>query len=293
MPTIFRDKVTVAPAGGSTLTFNDLATQPAGTVTWGLDVLDPWDSTSPMDVTFTPIGNVDGEVPGDFFELRGRMLTVGGYVEAVDRATAEALRDQIYLAFQRNVDVTLTRYETIPKFVKGRFIGDWGMTWVGPTAFRWGTKIKSGDPMKYGLAASSGSAGVAGRSSGGRSYPRTYPLTYTTVTNNAADSVAIINNGTGNTQGIASIHGPLLRGAWHLSNDTTGKDLRVDIDVATTDTLLIDFKNQIVTLNGSLVVANTIGDFWVIKPGVNIIKLYADYDPAAGFTMTAYPAWEN
>lgn len=293
MPTIFRDKVTVTPTGGTTLTFNDVPTQPAGTVTFGLDVLDPWDSSAPMDITFTPVGNVDGEVPGDFFELRGRILTVGGYVEAVDRATAERLRDQIYVAFQRNSSIRLARYETTPKFVDARFIGEWALSWVGPTAFRWGAKIKSGDPMKYAVSPSADSAGVAGKSSGGRSYPRTYPLTYATTTNNADDSAIITNAGTGDTYGIATIHGPLARGAWHITNQTTGKDLRIDIGVGATDTLVIDFKNQVVTLNGVLVQANITGSFWTIAKGTNIIKLYADFDPAAGFSMTAYSAWEN
>jgi phage-related protein len=108
----------------------------------------------------------------------------------------------------------------------------------------------------------------------------------------ADDSAVVTNGGTADTKPYIVIHGPLVAGGWHLTNVTTGGDFKIDVGVATTDTLVLDFKNQVVTLNGALVTSTIRGDFWSVVRGTNTIKLYADYDPAVSFTVTIYSAWE-
>lgn len=291
MPTIFQDKVTVGP-----VTFNDPLVPPltAGVVSWGLDVLVGWDRTPDLDAQFTAIGSVDGEVFADFFPAQGRQLTCGGWAMGVDRATAQSLADLIVRdAFPRNVDLIISRYEPTPKFIVARRNGPVEITWVGPNQFRWGAEVRAGNPFKYALVPYVDSAGVAGQSSGGRSYKRTYPLTYTTISSGESNRIVVTNAGTADSRNFTiAITGPLTKGGWRLVNETTNEILRFDISLASTDTLLIDFDTETALFNGFPVTATITGDFFALKPGVNVLKLYGDYDPAADFTLTAYSAWE-
>jgi hypothetical protein len=104
--------------------------------------------------------------------------------------------------------------------------------------------------------------------------------------------VVLTNAGTASSAPTVSITGPLVRGGWRLVNDTTGEDLTMDVGLATGDIMEIDFSNELVYVNGFLVSPSIRGDFWRVVPGVNVIKLYADYDPASTFTISTYSAWE-
>lgn len=291
MPTIFRDKVVVG-----SVTFNDPITPPlpAGVVSWGLDVLTPWDTTPDMDAQFTPLGSVDGEVSSDFFPLSGKQVTVGGWGMATDRVTAQLLTDLLVRdAFPRNTDLVIVRHEPVPKSITARRNAPVEVSWVGPNQFRWGTQVRAADPFRYSVASSGGTTGVAGTSSGGRSYSRTYPLTYTTITSGEDNKVAVINSGTGESRRLlVVITGPLNKGGWRLVNETTGALLKFDVGLVTGDVLEIDMKAEIALLNGAPVTATITGDWFGVEPGTNILKLYGDFDPAAGFTATAYSAWE-
>jgi hypothetical protein len=295
VPTIFRDKVT-----SGSVTFNDVAARPLpGTIYFNIDVLDGWGGTPDLDAVFTPIGSIDGEIPADFFPAKGRGVSVGGYVEATTRAIAEQLWDILVRdAFPRNVELELTRYETIPKFLRFRRSGQMpDPAWVGPTAFRFGVPIRAADPFKYALTSQVESSGVAGLSTGGRSYPRTYPLVYTTIASGTANLVTINNVGTAPTPPEIVLNGPLSKGGWRLVNETLELadregTLKFDVGLVAGDVLEINFRTETALLNGYLITASLFGDFWKVQPGVNVIKLYADFDPAAGFTVTARSAWE-
>lgn len=293
MPTIFRDKVTVGA-----LTFNDplaLPVPPSGVVVdWGLDVLLGWHDTPEMEAEFAPKGLVDGEVPAEFFPVRGRQLTVGGYANADSRAAAEELWDMIVRdAFPRNVELSLTRYETVPKTLRGWRNGSIQPSWTGPMAFRWGVNFRAPDPFKYALTPLSGTAGVAGVATGGRTYPRTYPMTYTSTSSGESNSVTINMTGTATSPRIMiEIDGPVTRGGWRISNDTTGDLLKLDLGLGLGDTLLIDFEKELFFVNGVLASASVTGDFFRLATGVNVLRMYADFDANAQFTVTVYPAWE-
>lgn len=298
MPTLFRDKVEVGPSGAP-VTFNDYSLKPAGSIHWGMDTLDGWDSSSELEVTSLAIGGgVDGEILGGYFPAKGRHMTASGFVTALDRDNAEALQDVVIGdAFPANRDLILARYESIPKYLRARVSGPYQIERVGPANFRWIVPLVAGDPFKYDLDppnSSAGTAGVAGQSVGGRSYPRTYPLQYTAVTTGSEDAnfVTLYNRGTADTYAIVSVNGPLTKGAWRLSNETTGEDVRFDVGLSAGDTLLIDFKEGTAFLNGFPVTASISGDFFKIVRGPNIIKLFGDFDPAAGFSASIESAWK-
>lgn len=294
MPTIFRDKVIL-----NEIVFNDPASAPEGVGDWAIDVMVGWHETPEMDAAFAPKGIVDGEVPPESFPVRGRNITLGGYVTASTRLRLEELWDVIVRdALPRGVEVRLERHEAVPKYVTGYLYSSrepvwYGNSHAGPIGFRWGATVRCPDPMKYGTTPQILSAGVAGFASGGRTYPRTYPLEYDTTLSGEGEKVTIVNTGSGNSKNlVVDITGPLAKGGWRIVNETTNELLKFDVALSAGDHLIINFVNEIATLNGAPVSASIIGDFWDLAPGPNILKLYADYDPAAGFTATAYPAWE-
>jgi Phage tail protein len=290
MPTIFRDKITVGD-----VTFNDPLDEPlGGIIHWGLDVLDGWHTTPELDANFTPLGSIDGEIAADFFASRGKQLTVGGYVNCVDRATAETVWDLIVRdAFPRNVELSLARYETTPKQMFVRRNGPIEPFWVGPMAFRWGVPLRAADPFKYSLTTSTDDSGVAGHGSGGRVYPRTYPLTYTTTFDAESESAVINNTGTAeSSRFVVNLHGTLPSGSYRIVNETTGEFLKPMMGLASTDTATIDFHTQLITLSGYSVQPDINGDFWRLVPGVNVIKLEGTFHPLATMSVTAYSAWE-
>lgn len=291
MTTIFRDKVTAGPA--NEVTFNDAALKPAGAVVWGLDTLEGWDRTPEIDFISTSLGgSVDGEVAAAFAPARARHLLVAGYCMASSRAAAASLYDVLVRdAFPRNREILLTRYEPVPKFLRVRVSAPRQIDPVGPTNFRWVAELTAVDPFRYGLTVISGSAGVAGQSSGGRTYPRTYPLEYATVTEGSANSVTLVNEGTAGSFPFATLHGPIEPG-WRLSNDTTDKAVQFDIGLGSGDELEIDFRQGTARLNGFPITALITGDFWEVEPGPNIIRLYGTFDPSASFDISANSAWE-
>jgi hypothetical protein len=287
MATIWKDVIVLNVVGGDTpVYFNDFFEAPTGAQSWAIDDMPGWDDTPDIDVQLSQVAGVDGEIMGDVQTARARHVIVSGYVKAPDRATSEILRDILVRdAFPRNKDMTLTRYEGVPKFLKVRRSGPIEITPPMPEVAQ--------DPFKYSLDPVIATAGAAGLSTGGRTYPRTYPLTYTIVSGSADIDRAVVENiGTVASAPIIDLTGPLSKGGWRLSNETTGEDLFLDIGLATTDELDIDFATEVVRLNGFVVNPATGGDFWRVEPGINIIKLYASYDPGTTFTITNYSAWE-
>jgi hypothetical protein len=288
MPTIFRDKVVV----GDT-TFNDSALRPAGAQYWGIDVLDGWKTSPDMEVKLNKISDVDGGILGDFQSISARYVTVSGYVLAGSRAESDALEDVLANTFRRNADLILERHEPVPKFIRCRRAGPIEITSPMDNGWRFTVDLVCPDPFKYSVdLVGPFSSGAAGLSSGGRTYPRTYPLEYTTVVSGSENRVVLVNEGTANAVPMVTINGPLVKGGWRLSNDTTGEDLSMDVGLVLGDVLTIDFANELVYLNGFLIGPNIIGDFWRIAPGTNVIKLYADYDPSTIFTISTNSAWE-
>lgn len=117
MSTIYRHRI---EAGA--LVFNDPLAKPAAAQAWGVDILDGWKTSPAIEVNSTSLGALrDGEDYGDYFPMRSRFVTIGGYAVAATPADAEALHDMLVRdGFPRNADLVLARYESVPKFVRFR-----------------------------------------------------------------------------------------------------------------------------------------------------------------------------
>jgi hypothetical protein len=290
MSTIFSDVIDI-----NGVTFNDNNDRPAGSGYWRVDQLEGWNSRPAMEFQLSPIsGVVDGEAVSPYNPLKARHLVVGGYVTADDRATAETLKDVLWGdVFPRNTEFTIVRQEPVPKFLTVRYSGDGDIAHVGPYTFRWQAAVVAADPFKYGLTALTGMSGAAGHSTGGRTYPRTFPMTYGTTTAGEGNAITLVNAGnTWSSKLVLTITGPLANGGWRVSNETTGEDISFAIDVASTDVLTIDFEKGTALLNNYPVGAALSGDFWKLKRGANVIKLFADYNASVSMSATGYSAWE-
>lgn len=290
MPTIFRQPVWLGM-----VSFNNSGTAPAGAQSWGIDIMEGWKSTPEPTVFSTELGSGrDGSASADFFPLASRVLVVGGYVLAPDQETAEELHDLLLKeALPRNTVFRVTRNESIPKYVEVKRSGAVETDWSMENGFRWQTTLLADDPFKYADEEESASAGVAGQSTTGLTFPVTFPVTFTGTAGSGDNSAGIYNRGNAPSSHVTvEIVGPLSRGGWRLRNDTVDGELSYDVGLTSTDFLLIDFRTQNAYLNGYLINSALVGDFWQVAPGNNAIRLYADYDPDTSFTIFVESAWE-
>jgi hypothetical protein len=295
MPTILGDKVTIQSSSG-VWAFNDsgsIATWP-GALKMNIDVLDGWSETFPLDVISVPRGIGDGNYTAARFPARARNITVGGYITAPSRAVLDTNWDAIVLrAFPQDETLRIARYEPVPKYVTGKLAGPLAITqYLGREgALRWEGIVLCSDPYKYDATSTlSGTTGIAGLSTGGRTYPRTYPLKYVTVGSGSGNSISLTNIGTAKTYPVITITGPLNNG-WRIENSTTGDTLSFDVSLSTGDVLVIDNLGKFATVNGSPINGLLSGDWWSLAPGPNVVKLFGDYNATATFTVVANSRW--
>lgn len=290
MPTIFKDIVTA-----NDVSFNDPLDVPPEAVVWGLDTMEGWTDSVSLEATSTARGaGSDGEVFGSYFSSKARHMVLGGYVWAYDRESAEELMEKLIGdAFPPNADILLSRYEPMPKQMVVRVTDKMEFTRLGGDKFRWMVPVASEKAFKFSLGTQSyGPVGTAGNSLSGFTFPLTMPLTFTAVVAATDNSLGIMNYGTVDSFCVATLTGPLVRGAWRLQNETTNEYLGFDVSAAAGDSLQIDFENQTATLNGELITSSMFGDFWRLKKRTtNVIKLYASNDPATTISATARSAW--
>jgi hypothetical protein len=133
---------------------------------------------------------------------------------------------------------------------------------------------------------------VTGTSTTGHSFPVTFPMSFT-GTGSVVSGINFVNTGTAYSGNFTvTLSGNLNKGAWRLSNETTGSSIGFNVAVGLADELVLDFKNQSATFNGAPVNASYTGAFWQLAPGVNTIQLYAEYDANASATISGFSAWE-
>lgn len=300
MSTIHGDKVVVSHEYGG-CTFNDpgaLNTYWPGAMAVAIDEMAGWRSTTALTVIRTERGTGDGDYLAERFPKRSRMLTIDGYLTAPDRLTLDKMFDLVVAnAFPNDTDITLTRHEPIPKYVTGRLAGEveemgYLIDPRGVDAMRWQTTLLCPDPLKYdALNDLSGSTGVAGLASGGRTYPRRYPLQYNVTASGEGNQVVLYNTGTTDSPVVARLHGPLPIG-WRLELGNTGEQISFATAlVGPQNELVIDTGNKTATLDGNSINGLLGGTWWRLKPKGNVVRLYGNYDPAAGFSITAKSAW--
>jgi hypothetical protein len=292
MATIFRQKVV-----SNNVTFNSGVALPVGATNFGLDIMDGWKDTGDPEESLVELGSYrDGSSSASFYPIRSKFLNLGGYVTATNVANAEALADKLVRdCFPRNTSFRLERYEAVPKYMSVRRSSAIEFDWtVVPEGFRWSTTLVAEDPFRYELSPNTIFTGVANTASGGHTFPVTFPMTFNTGGSGTGAGAGVYNSGSVATSNFTiSLFGPLSKGGWRISNDTTGQAIGFNVSVPSgTDTLVIDFLNQVATVNGFAVSSDYFGDFWQLVPGNNTIRLYAEYDPSASATINYFSAWE-
>lgn len=290
MSTIFKHRVEVEAT-----VFNVPAEAPPGALAWGIDTFEGWKDTAEPTVLSTDFGaNNDGVALNDWFPARQRFITLGGYAYASTEAQAEALADVLALTFPRNRMVAIARFEASPRYARIRRSSSIETDWSAvQTGFRWQVTLIAPDPLLYGLDALNGSAGVAGESSGGFTFPLTFPFVFTTGATTGETAVNLVNRGTAYSPSVrASIVGPLPQGSWKLRNDTTDQELSYDLGIGAGEELYIDMPNKTAYLNGFPVTVPPDGEFLTLAPGSNSIRLYGEFDPDAAVNIDAESAWE-
>jgi hypothetical protein len=283
MPTIYADPVTIGDL---------IMNHSTGQYPIKCDILDGWKNTSDLSVIITEQGISDGAVWGPRFPAKEKYINIGGYYITDDRPSAEAVMDYIVRCITINQELTLIRYEPVPKQMTVKLSGP--ITFDQPVmeGFRFACVVVAEDPNKYGLDITSATGTAStGKSNGGRSYPRTYPLQYVGTADTGSGTVTINNIGTVSSAPLSRIIGPITTG-WSLNNDTTGERLSFDVSLLDGQVLEIDHKNHTAVVSGANVVATKRGVWWDLEPGINnIILSVTEPTPTAQFTITAVSAW--
>ena len=289
MPTIFRQKVI-----SNNVVFNDVL--PAGATNFAIDIFDGWKDTGDPEESLVSLGSYrDGSSSASYYPIRSKFMNLGGYVTATNQANAEAMADKLVRdSFPRNASFRVERYESLPKYMMVRRSAAVEFDWsVVPEGFRWSTTLVAEDPFRYDINPATVFTGVANVASGGHTFPVTFPMTFNTGGSGTGAGAGVNNTGTAPTANFtATLAGPLSKGAWRVSNDTTGESIGFNVAVGGSDQLIIDFLAQVATLNGFPVTSDYFGDFWRLAPGNNVIRLYAEYDPSASVTINHFSAWE-
>lgn len=289
--TIFRDVVTCG-----SWRFNDPDALPSGVLELGINILDGWDDTAPVDVQVSSRGNRDGDVPSGHFPLRSRHLTLAGWMLCTTRTAAlQAFTLMCREAFPSNADLTLSRVE--PDATKqltvrraGAIERPTSTNMTGPE-FRFVVPLQAFDPLKYAMTPDiSATTGVSGASVGGVVVPVLVPAMFAGASGQG-NMITVSNVGSYDTRPLTTITGPLPAG-WRWGNDTTGAQLLLDVDLGTADSLELDHRTESVRLNGYTVAPTLTGDWWTLVPGVNVLRLFGDYSAAATVTVTGRSAWE-
>lgn len=292
MSTIFRQR---CEANG--VVFNAAGEAPVGAINWGLDICDGWKDTPDPVVFSTDFGALrDGENYGDYWPVRSKFITVGGYAYAATPQQAEALADVLVRdAFPRNRDLRFTRFEAVPKYVAYRRIAKVEFDWtVVENGFRWLTTLSCPDPFRYSAEPLTGSAGTAGESTTSFSFPLTFPMVFTgTVAGDTDNTVTLQNQGTApSSHLVVTLTGPLDKGGWRLRNDTVDGEIFFDFGLGVGEVAVLDFATHLVTVNGFPINVRRTGNWWRLAPGPNAVRLYANFNENTTVSVTAESAWE-
>jgi hypothetical protein len=288
MSTILGDKLTLVHVFGS-VAFNDgIMSDWPGAMKCHVDNLDGWQETVDKNVVRSQRGVGDGDYIGNRWAAKSRMLMMEGYIHAPSRLIVDQTFDSIVAnAFPDDTDITLTRFEPIPKYVVCRLAGKVELVQYISEGLRWRTTLLCADPFKYdALNTLSGTAGVAGVSSGGVTFPVTFPVVFSTAAQGEGNQIVIFNTGTARAEPIVTVHGPLTTG-WRVESATTGEFSAFDISLGAADVLVMDHRMKTAELNGQLVSGLLTGKWWTLRPKSNTIRLYGDYNSAASFSIGA------
>ncbi len=147
------------------------------------------------------------------------------------------------------------------------------------------------DPRIYDAILSQSTIGP-GTAGTGFTFPFTFPLTFGAGA--TGNTFTATNNGSYPTLPVATISGGAITNP-SIQNVTAGLTMLVDITLATTDTLVIDFGARTIVLNGTASrrsLMDPTSRWWSLAPGANTIKFTGT--PGSGspqLSMTWRNAW--
>lgn len=147
------------------------------------------------------------------------------------------------------------------------------------------------DPRIYDAAQAQGSTGLPVSGGGGFTFPFTFPFTF--GAGQTGNQFVATNAGSFATNPVATIQGPVTNPG--IQNVTLGLTVTVNITLASTDTLTVDFNARTVVLNGTASRRNaldTSSRWWSLARGDNTVKFLGTGSSGGTLlTLTWRSAW--
>jgi len=225
---------------------------------------------------------------------RGRTLAISGMLKIPTGANPEQYLDEYLEAFSPRADDAPFYYKT--PGVDQRVI------YCRPTAapVDYDENLNTGyipflvqliaeDPRKYSAGQLSfGPVGLPS-TSGGRSFPKVYPKAYGTIA--TGGTILVTNAGNATSYPVFTITGTVSNPI--VSNDTNNTQMQLNVDLSTSDQLVIDTGINSVTLNGTERADLLIGTEVVyLSGGTNSIRFSANSFTSTGTLRGTYRhAW--
>lgn len=138
---------------------------------------------------------------------------------------------------------------------------------------KWHVELLAGDPRIYDMGSTiTQGAGTAN----GLGFNIQFNVNFGGGSSSAA-SAGYNNIGIFPTPATAKLHGPMTNP--EIRNNTVGKSIKMNIDIATGDALWVDFASKTLKMNGTVSKYGTLSsdsEWWQLEPGVNDIALTVD-----------------
>lgn len=254
-------------------------------VKWTLREAEGWDDDPDVRLALESRPQDHGGFDGDAF-FESRYITLAGIAEAPDEVAAYQARDRVRAvcsALSERLPLTVIE----PHLTRRCLVRRAGRTRVGPTTdavFQWQLDLVAPDYRKYSDALSTVVLTLPESGASGVTFPVTFPLVIPVAVGSTGMAVAV-NAGEVPTPLTVTIPGPVTNPA--LENLTTGHRINLSYDLLAGDSLLVDFDNKVVLLNGSQPIdALAAGSsYWLLEPGANEVRYTALAGPS-GSTMT-------
>lgn len=222
-----------------------------------------------------------------------RVITLTGVAECYDLASLETASDRFtaVLADGRTLKTLVVSERTRTRQCQVRLSQAAPADPIGRWGFRWQLQMIAPDPLKYDAIESTESTGLPQSSPVGLTVPFTVPFTIAEPVGSTGMLIAT-NAGTYPTEPIITITGPVSNP--NIEHTDSGRQLRMIIDLAASDTLVIDVRNKVILLGGTAPRdCLAFGSAWFsLEPGPNAIRYNAQaYNAASTMTVTWRSAW--
>jgi hypothetical protein len=254
-------------------------------VKWTVRQADGWDDSPDVRLALESRPQDHGAFDGDAFN-EARYITLAGVAEAPDEVAAYVARDRV-----RAVCADLTARKplvvTEPHRTRLCHVRRAGRVRVGDVSgvlFDWQLDLVAPDHRKYAAVATTLTATLPTSGGSGFTFPLTFPFT-AAVPVGSTGTVVAVNAGDVAAPPLVTITGPVTNPI--VENVTTGRRIALSYDLPAGQSLIIDFDNRAVLLNGSqpVDVLAAGSSYWDLRPGSNEIR-YTALTGTTGSTMT-------